>query len=322
MTRMPLRALALSLLGVVAAMSSSLAQPAPALTTITIATPGQDSNALAYYAQDMGFFKKYGIDAKFVAVRGSGSGIAAAVTGKAVDIGEGGLVDVANARLHGIPLALLAPSYLYQAAAPVTALIVAKTSAITTAKDLNGKTLGEPSLEGPAKVATYKWLQDNGADVETVKFVEIPQPNMAAAVARGTVAAATINEPSLTSSLDDNRIIGYPYSAIGKNVELTAWFATEDWIGAHVALAQQFASAMHDAAVWANTPANRPKSAAIVAQYTGIAPDVVAKMRRAAYGEIFDAQMMQPFLDAATAQHSLPAHVDARSLLSKTAAIK
>jgi len=314
--------IALAALCFVATLSSSVAQPAPALTTVTIATPGQDSNALAYFAQDMGFFKKHGIDARFIAVRGSGSAIAAAVTGKAVDIGEGGIIDVANARIHGIPLLLLAPSYLYQAAAPVTALIVAKSSTVKVAKDLDGKTLGAPSLEGPAKVATYKWLQDNGADVEQIKFVEVPQPGMAAAVERGTVAAATINEPSLTPSLEANRIIGYPYSAIGKEVELTAWFATEDWIATHTALAQQFDAAMREAAVWANTPANRPKSGSIVARYAGISPDVVGKMRRAAYGEVFDLQMMQPFLDAATAQHSLGSHVDARSIISKIATVK
>jgi NitT/TauT family transport system substrate-binding protein len=322
MAMKPLKSIAFVLLAVLGSMSSGVAQSPPPLTVINIATPGQDSNALAYFAEDMGFLKKHGIEAKFIAVHGSGPAIAAAVTGRSVDIGEGGVIDIAEARLHGVPLTLIAPSYLYRAAAPATALIVAKSSSIKTAKDLNGKTIGEPSISGPAKVATYKWLHDNGADPDSVKFIELPQPSMAAAVGRGTVAAATINEPSLTPSLADNRIVGYPYSAIGKDVELTSWFATEDWVADHAALAAQFVAAMHEAALWANTQVNWPKSGAILAQYAGIPLETVAGMRRAAYGEVFDVTMMQPFLDAATSQKSLSGHIDARSMISKTALVK
>jgi ABC-type nitrate/sulfonate/bicarbonate transport system substrate-binding protein len=155
-----------------------------------------------------------------------------------------------------------------------------------------------------------------------VKFIELPQPSMAAAVERGTVDAATINEPSLTPSLEANRIIGYPYSAIGKDVELTTWFATEDWVADHPAPAAQFVAAMHEAALWANIKSNWPKSGAIVAQYTGLPPETVAHMRRAAYGVVFDVSMMQPFLDAAIAQKSLSAHVDARSMISRVALVR
>src|ERR1700744_1128608 len=121
---MMIRMLTLALAALLVTASPAGAQSAPALTTITIATPGQDSNALAYYAQDMGFFAKHGIDAKFVAVNGSGAAIGAAVSAGSVDIGEGGIIDVAQARIHGIGLTLINPSYLYRAAAPATAIQV------------------------------------------------------------------------------------------------------------------------------------------------------------------------------------------------------
>ena len=110
-----LRWIASAALAVLGTMSSGGAQSPPPLTVINIATPGQDFNALAYFAEDMGFLKKHGIEAKFIAVHGSGPAIAAAVTGKSVDIGEGGVIDIAEARLHGVPLTLVAPSYLYRA---------------------------------------------------------------------------------------------------------------------------------------------------------------------------------------------------------------
>jgi NitT/TauT family transport system substrate-binding protein len=314
---------ALMLVSCLTCGGAGLAQSAPPLATVNIETPGQDSNALAYYALDMGFFRKHGIDAHIEAIRrGSGAAIAAAVTGQSADIGEGDIIAVAGARSHGIPLSLLAPSYLYRSDDPVTALIVAKSSSIRTAKDLDGKTIGEPSLEGPGKVATAKWLKDHGADVSTIKFVEIPQPNMGAAVARGTVAAATTNEPSLTPALEENRVLGYPYDAIGKQVELTAWFASDEWIAKNPAVAQQFIAAMREAAAWANQAPNHGRSGAILAGYSGLPPELIAKMRRSAYGEVFDLQMMQPMLDEALAQHSLATHADARSLISRYASVR
>ena len=155
---------------------------------LRIATPGNDGNALAYYAQDTGLFKKYGIDSQIQAIRaGGGPSVASAVAGGSVDIGESDIITVASAREHGIGLVLLAPSFMHRSASPITAIVVAKGSPIRTASDLNGKIIGTPSLSGPAKVATDKWLLKNGADIATIKFVEMPQPSMAAAVVRGTV---------------------------------------------------------------------------------------------------------------------------------------
>jgi NitT/TauT family transport system substrate-binding protein len=291
------------------------AQPAPG--TLRIATPGNDGNALAYYAQDTGVFKKYGIESQIQAIRtGGGPSVASAVAGGAVDIGESDIITVASAREHGIPLVLLAPSFMHRSATAITALVVAKNSPIRTASELNGKIIGTPSLSGPAKVATDKWLLKNGADVSTIKFVEMPQPSMAAAVVRGTVAAAVSNEPSLTASLDEVRPLGYPYDAIGNGVQVTAWCATEEWVRANPDLAKRFVGAIHETAVWANNLQNHAATGAILLKYTPFPPEVLNKMRRATYGEIFDTALMQPVLDAAFDEKSLQKRASAKELLS------
>lgn len=296
-------------------------QPAPAV--LRIGTPGNDGNALAYYAQDLGFFKKVGIDSQIQAIRaGGGPSVASAVAGGAIDIGESDIITVASAREHGIPLVLLAPSFMHRSATAITAIVVAKGSPIRSASELNGKIIGTPSLSGPAKVATDKWLIKNGADISTIKFVEMPQPSMAAAVVRGTVAAAVTNEPSLTASLDDVRPLGYPYDAIGNGIQVTAWCATEEWVRANPDLAKRFVSAIHEAAVWGNNPQNHTASGTILLKYTPFAPELLSKMRRASYGEIFDPALMQPVLDAAFDEKSLQKRASAKDLLSSVVLTK
>jgi NitT/TauT family transport system substrate-binding protein len=296
-------------------------EAAPAM--LRIATPGGDGNAQAWYAQDTGIFAKYGLTSQIEAIRrGSGAAVAAAVTGGTVDIGEGDIVAVAAAREHGIPLTLLAPSFLFRSAEPIAALVVAKASPVKSAKDLNGSVIAVPSLEGPAKLATQKWLQQHGADIATIKFVELSPANMAASVAQGTIAAASLNEPYLAPALERVREIGYPYDAFGKTVQVSAWFAREDWVKAHPDLAARFARAMRETAIWANDPKNHPQSGAILARYDAFPADQIGHMRRAAFGERFDVSLMQPLLDSAVQQKSIPSPIDAKDLISSSAAVK
>jgi NitT/TauT family transport system substrate-binding protein len=305
------------------ACAQGLRAQTPALTVLQIATPGADGNALAWYAQDAGFFRKYGLDGHVEAIRkGSGAAIAAAVVGGSADIGEGDMIAIAAAREHGILLTMLAPSLLYRGSEPIAALVVPKASAVKNAKDLNGDVIAVPSLEGPAKLATQRWLQQHGADITTIKFVELAPANMAAAVAQGTVAAASLNEPYLAPSLDRLREIGYPYDSLGKSVQVSAWFARDDWIKAHTDVAQRFVRAMRDASAWANDAKNHPQSGAILGKYDGFSADDLSHMRRAAYGERFDTTLMQPLIDAGVQQKSLPSPIDAHDLISPLAAVK
>jgi NitT/TauT family transport system substrate-binding protein len=204
----------------------------------------------------------------------------------------------------------------------VQSLVVAKTSSYKTARDLNGKTIGVISLEGPAKIATQKFLAESGADVATIKFVEITPSNGAAEVVRGTIAAATINEPNLTPALDTVRELAYPFNSLGNVVQVSAWFAKDDWIKANPAAARAFAEAMKDTAIWADNAANYPLTGVILQKYDGFPAGFIKKMRRASYGERFDFATMQPSLDAAFDQKSLSAHVDAKSLVSAYSLVK
>ena len=305
---------------VLAGIVRPVATGAQAPAVLRVGTPGNDGNAMAYYALENGFFRKAGIDAQIQTIRaGSGSGIAGAVIGGALDVGEGDIISVAAAREHGLPLALIAPSFLHRGPAPVSALIVAKAAPIRTGRELNGTTIAVPSLTGPAKLVTVRWLQKNGADPATVKFVELPQTAMAAALARGTVVAATTTEPNLAAALDDVRVLGYVYDAIGNPLQVSGWFATEDWIRNNTDLARRFVTVMRETAVWANDPQNHAASAAILQKYTPFPSDLIPRMHRAAYGEAFDPALMQPLLDAAVEQKSLQKRVAAKDLLGSVA---
>ncbi len=292
----------------------------PGLTTIRIVDAGQDVDAEAFYAQDLGIFKKYGINADITLLRkGGGAAAVAAVAGGSADVGEGDLVSAANAHQRGIPIVLLAPSGIFRASTPTTEVIVAKDSPIKSGKDLEGKSIALISPEGPSRIATNLWLENAGAALDKVSFIELPAVDMAAAVDRGTVAAAVINEPSLVASQSCCRVLANNFQSVGNTWQLNVWYTSPDWLAKNPALARKFAQAIREAAVWANNPANHAKSGEILNKYTPFPPELLPKMNRATYGETLDPKTMQPILDAALKYKALQTAILPQSLISSAA---
>jgi NitT/TauT family transport system substrate-binding protein len=309
----------------VLSLSGIAAQAAdvPGLTTIRIVDAGQDVDAQAFYAQDLGIFKKYGINADITILRkGGGAAATAAIAGGAADVGEGDIVSTANAHQRGINIMIIAPSGIFRASAPTTEVIVATNSPIKTGKDLEGQAIGLISPEGPSRIATNAWLESTGASLDKVKFIEIPPVNMAASVSQGVIAAAVINEPSLVASQSCCRVLANNFQSIGNVWQLNSWYASADWIAKNPDLAHRFALAIREAAVWANNPANHAKSGEILAKYTPFPPDLLPKMNRATYGELLDPKTMQPLLDAALKYKALQAPVSGATLISSAALTK
>ena len=67
-----------------------------------------------------------------------------------------------------------------------------------TPADLNGKTLAVAGLGSFAQYSAQYWIDKNGGDSKTVKFVEVSPPEMPAALEAHRVDAAAPFEPGIT----------------------------------------------------------------------------------------------------------------------------
>ena len=125
------------------------------------------------WAQHSGMFAKAGLAVdiqKFT----SGSAVTAAVVGGALDVGKSSLLPLISARSHGVPVQLIAPAELSVGEDPSAGIIVLKDGPIKSARDLNGSTLPSPSLRDYFWIADRAWIDANGGDSKTVKFIELP----------------------------------------------------------------------------------------------------------------------------------------------------
>lgn len=279
--------------------STVLGLPARAASTaLRVGATANDTYAEAYYAQDMGFFTKAGLDVTITTLR-SGSAVAAGIASGALDVGVSNPVQLASAITHGLPFVYFAGGSFYNSDAPTTVLCVAKDSPLKTVKELEGKTIALNALEDISALGAQGYLTEHGADVSKVQFTEIAFSEMGPAVRAGTVAAALISEPSLTAAKDAGYVRPFAdvFDAIAKRFYISGWFTISSWYKGHVALAQRYASVMYQTARWAN--AHQSESADILAKYSKIEVSVAHRMTRATFDTSLNPAYLRPPLELA-----------------------
>ncbi len=301
------------LTGLGAGVAAALA-PAPAWANdpLHVASIPLDAGAEAYYAYDLGYFRDAGIDAQVDSIP-SGAAILAAVAGGSVDVGFSNLISIAVAFKHNVPVTLLAPGSLYTASIPTSVLMVPKDSPAKTARDLNGKTFGVNGLKTITQYAPEWWMDKNGGDSSTVKFVEMTFPQIIEALGATRIDAAIVADPFIAQAKPAARILADAYDAIGTRYIIGCWFSTTQWAAAHPDLAKRFAQVIARTAQWANT--HKPQSGAILAKYGKMDPAVAATMLRVDYAPQFVTAEMQPVIDLVARYGGLPATFPADQLI-------
>ena len=150
---------------------------------------------------------------------------------------------------------------------PTSGLIVAPASAIRSAADLNGKTIGTRDLSNVSYVGAKAWLDKNGGDSKTIKWIEVPDANAVAELQAGRIDAATVSEPALDDALHSGtaRSLASVFDAVAKRFLISGYFTSSRFASAQPGLVRTFASVMSQTARWAN--ANRPLTARILENY-------------------------------------------------------
>jgi NitT/TauT family transport system substrate-binding protein len=282
--------------GIVALYGLTGSAQAQSITTIRIATTPIDLGAEALYAADVGFFKKAGLDVE-LNLLASGSTVAASVAGGSIDIGQSNIVALATAHAAGLPFVIVAPAGYYTSAGPTTELVTAANSTITSAKDLDGKIIAVTALKDLNWVSIQSWLTRGGADLSSIKYVEVQQPTACNMVTSGRAAAAIVSEPYLSFALRDGgcRVLAPTHDAIAKQFLVGAWFSTTAWAQSHTDAIRRFRAVMVETARWAAT--HHAESARILEKYTHLAAP--PEMKRVPFAERAEAAQIQPVLDAA-----------------------
>jgi NitT/TauT family transport system substrate-binding protein len=285
----------------------ALAQDASA---IRIGLPYAEPSGPAYYAQELGLYKKAGLNVELVQLQ-NGVAIAAGVIGGTVDIGASQILSLAVARLRGVPFVMIAAGGLWDAAHPNAGLIVAPNAPLARGRDLAGRTVGTTVLGGTDQLGVFAYVDRDGADHRRVKFVEMPASVMVDAVLQGRVDTAHVTDPAYSDAIASKRIriLTNPLSSIARRFILTAYFTNGSWLATNKRTAQAFAGVINEAGSWAMN--NREQAAQMLAKYIPMAEPRVTST----FGDKLDPALVQPMYDLAVKYNFLSSPIDSKTML-------
>ena len=288
---------------------------ARAATRIRMAAVATETFGVPLYAKDSGAFDRAGLDVDLQFFP-SAAPANVALTAGAIDVAVADPLQLTNAINHGLPYQYFAGGLMHEPGEPTTALCVANDGP-KSARDLEGMTIAVPTIANLASFGVREWMTKEGADPEKAHFIEFNNAAMASALTRGTVQAAMITEPYISSDSTTIRILSNPYDAISPRFLLNGFYARRDWLTENAETARRLATALYDGARWANT--HHPESLAILIKYSKVEPARVSGMRRAVYATALDPALLRPVIAVGLKYKSIDKAVPLSDMIAKLA---
>lgn len=276
-----------------------------------------DDLSPVYWAIKEGMYTKAGLDLEFVPTA-SGTAATTGVIAGAYELGKGSTIAAFIAHLKGVPIVFIGNGVLWETDNPWSLGIVASDSTIKTGADLNGQVVSAAALNDLSSLATNVWVDKNGGDSKSLKWVEIPNSAAGAAVATHRTAATQLNEPQLTAAVASGkvRVLAPFLGAIGSSYVLTAYFTRPDFAQKNPSIVEKFVRTTYEAAKFTNThPAD---TAPLVADRTKIPLAVIEKMTRAHTATSTDPAMHQPVIDVAAKYGQIGRAFPAKDMFLRT----
>jgi NitT/TauT family transport system substrate-binding protein len=158
----------------------------------------------------------------------------------------------------------------------VTGLLVAPDSGIDSVDDLAGKTFAVNTLGTLDELIVRATLGENGVDDSGISFVEVPFPQMNAAIQAGDVDAAGQPQPFVTLGERAGLVkLLDPIYETAPSMPLGVMFASESWLEENPDLANAFYRAMQRSLEAASDEEAMRET---IAANTQIPPDIVDQM--------------------------------------------
>jgi NitT/TauT family transport system substrate-binding protein len=250
-----------------------------------------------YLGMDKGFFEEEGLKIEPQLAEGGAAIVPAVVSGD-YQIGFSNTTSLIIAASKNLPIQIISQGVL-AGETPEQAwdgVVVPKGSDIKEIGDLEGKTVAVNTLNNVSQVVVNTALKEAGADYTKVKYVEVPFPDMNAALESGRVDAAFQVEPGYSGALAaGGRNIVNAYEEMAPNYTVATYFASKQYIAENRDVVDRFRRAIAKSLDYASQHDDEVR--AIVGTYTEIPKEVLDKMNL----PIWKSDLNQPTIEQTAA---------------------
>jgi NitT/TauT family transport system substrate-binding protein len=270
----------------VACGSASSAGSGPAQATATGSAAGMTSvvvgalpvidTAGLQVALKEGFFTQAGLNVTVKSVTQSTAAIPDLLHGSIDVIGGGNYVSFFEAQAHGtFPVQILAPAV--NCTPDTYGLVAMPSSGITKPADLAGKTIAVNLTQNVQTLTTSAVLTADGVSASSVRYVQIPFPDMSSALQANRVDAISAVEPFLSAALAaGGKLVTSTCAGSMAGFPLSGYLTTKSWTQQHAAAATAFQQAVEKGNTYANAHPSVVRD--LLPTYTSITAKAAASM--------------------------------------------
>ncbi len=246
-----------------------------------------------YLGVDQGFFADRGLDVELVPGSGGAAAVPGVVSGD-YDFSFGNVTSILLASTQDLPLRIIANGVATTGdpATDYSAVVVPGNSPIQSVADLEGKRIAVNNLKNIGEVTIRKGIEDAGGDPANVQFVELPFPEMPAAVQQGNVDAAWVVEPFVTVATGQGaRPVFYPFAEPIPDLTVATYFTLEPTIQQEPDLVDDFQAAINESLQYAQD--NPDEVRRIILTYTQIPQEAAQQIKLPSFPQEVDWDSVQ-----------------------------
>jgi NitT/TauT family transport system substrate-binding protein len=232
-----------------------------------------------YLGMQKGFFKDEQLTIKPQLAEG-GAAITPAVVSGDFQIGFSNTISLLIAASQNLPIQIISPGVSGGATEKDAwdDLLVPKNGPVKTTKDLEGKTIAVNTLKNICEVTIKASLEKDGVDVNSLKFSEVPFPDMNAALDAGRVDGACVVEPFVSQGkAGKSRGIDPFYERTAPNLTVATYFTTKQYAEENADVVDRFVSAMTKSLEYAQSHPDEVRK--VLLDYTEIPPEAAEAIK-------------------------------------------
>jgi len=300
--------------GAAGTSSSPAATASTAPVTLSIGTVGVIDVAPLYLGIKKGFFAKQQITLN-TKVLNTGATVVAGVVAGDLQLGFSNITSIVIAASNRFPVHIVAAGN-QAAGGDYSAVYVRNDSPITSAKDLAGKKIAVNGLKNIGSLCVNAALQASKVDINSVTYVEVPFPQMGAALAQGTVDAVWTVEPwsTVVKAGGTNRVVLRPFTLIAKYFPIASYFTSTQYLQSNPGVVRRFRTAINESLNYAQ--AHPAEARAILSSYINLAPGLQDQVLLPFWRTDLEANLIQKTADLAVQYGYTTRKPDMKQLLA------
>ncbi|GAB3496956.1 ABC transporter substrate-binding protein [Nocardiopsis coralliicola] len=232
---------------------------------------------------DQGYFETQGLDVEVTNTSGGAQAVPGVVSGD-FDFAFGNVTSLIVAQNEDLPLEVVTNgvSSTGKDGEDFGGIVVPEDSSITGPEQLEGKTVAVNNLENIGDTTVRNSVREAGGDPSDIKFMELPFPDMPAAVEKGEVDAAWIVEPFLTTAIEGGATeIASNFVDAHEELTIAVYFTSQQVAQQDPELVDKFTTAMNHSLSYADS--NPEEVRRILGTYTDMDEALIEEIRLPAF---------------------------------------